>query len=277
MLFQKFLLLGLPVIALAATTTTEEDEDEVATTSTRTTSTTKPTITSSSSKDDDEDEEDEDEDSTTTTTAKGSKSTSLSSSKNTTSSSWPYEAFGNFVVELPECTRGCFEEPISQNVTESCAKLDNWNCICHFYKPSFYKEVFNDTIPVTTTTRTPRKTASTTTTTEEPTATETEASEVEIASEDFFICIEDACGIKKWGNGRNEFFDNVAALNKYCETEEKTYDEARNKRDYKEIDDAKKALAAKKAAEDAKNAGGRLESWGFAATAFVAFAAAFAL
>lgn len=289
MKLQKFLLLGLPVLALAATTTTEEDEDEVATTTTKSSSSTFKTLattTSSSSSDDEE----EDTATTTTTSSKGSKSTSLSSSKsdNSTeeesSSSWKYKAFGEFISDLPECTRTCFETPISLNVTENCARVENWNCICHFYKPSFYEKVFNDTPPVTTTTssRVTRKTstATSTTTSETATATVEAVSEEELAQDDFFICLEDACGLKKWGAAREEFFDRIDALNSYCETEEAVYDEKRNKDDYQEIEDAKKALEAKKKAEEAKkNAAGKigLGTWGFAATAIAGFAVAFAL
>jgi len=296
MLFQKFLLLGLPVLALAASTTTEEDEDQVSTTTKSTSTsgfkTSTATTSSSSSKvtDDEEEEEEEEEEKkvTVTTTSKGAKVTTVidaSDVKNSTTKNgnWEFDAFGEFITELPDCTRICFETPIMTNVTENCAKQDNWNCVCHFYKPSFYAKVFNDTLPVTTTTKSssPRKTA--TTTTEEPEATETEApmTAEEIAQDEFFTCLDDACGLRKWGAGREKFFDSIDALNTYCNTYEKTYDEARNKKDYADIKAAEEALAKKKKAEEEakkkKSDAGKLGMGVWAVTAVAGLTIAFGL
>jgi len=301
MLFQKFLLLGLPVLALAASTTTEkeEEEDELTTTSKssiKVTSTssgfksvTTTTSSSSSKTTDDEEEEEEEEDKVTiTTTSKGAKVTtvvSASDAKNSTSKngSWQFDSFGEFITELPDCTRICFETPIMTNVTDNCAKLDNWNCICHFYKPSFYQKVFNDSLPATTTTKTSsaRKTSTATTTTEEAEPTETVLSDEELAQEDFFTCLDDACGLREWGAGRDKFFTSINDLNTYCNTEEKTYDEARNKKDYADIEAAKQALAKKKKAEeDAKNKKSDARKLGmgvWVVTAVAGLAVAFAL
>jgi len=303
MLFQKFLLLGLPVLALAASTTTEkeEEEDELTTTtkasSTKATTTTSSgfksvttTTSSSSSKttDDEEEEEEEEDKVTITTTSKGAKVTtvvSASDAKNSTSKngSWQFDSFGEFITELPDCTRICFETPIMTNVTDNCAKLDNWNCICHFYKPSFYEKVFNDSLPATTTTKTSsaRKTSTATTTTDGAEATETPMSDTELAQDDFFTCLDDACGLRKWGAGREKFFTSINDLNKYCNTEEKTYDEARNKKDYADIKAAEEALAKKKKAEEEaknkKNDAGKLGMGVWAVTAVAGLAVAFTL
>jgi len=301
MLFQKFLLLGLPVLALAAsTTTTEEDEDQVSTTTKSTSTsgfkTSTATTSSSSSKvtkvtDDEEEEEEEEEEEkkvTVTTTSKGAKVTTVinaSDVKNSTTKKgdWEFDAFGEFIPELPGCTRICFETPIMANVTENCAKQDNWNCVCHFYKPSFYAKVFNDTLPVTTTTKSssPRKTATTTTEEPEATATEEAMTEEEIAQDDFFTCLDEACGLKEWGNGRDKFFDSIDSLNTYCNTYEKTYDEARNKKDYADIKAAEEALAKKKKAEEEakkkKSDAGKLGMGVWAVTAVAGLTIAFGL
>jgi len=103
----------------------------------------------------------------------------------------------------------------------------------------------------------------------------------EVAQEDFFTCLDDACGLRKWGAGREKFFTSINDLNKYCNTEEKTYDEARNKKDYADIKAAADALAKKKKAEeDAKNKksdAGKLGMGIWAVTAVAGFAVAFAL
>lgn len=304
MLFQKFLLLGLPVLALAASTTTQEEEEDELTTTKSTTKATSTkvsttssgfksvttTTSSSSSKttDDKEAEEEEEEEAkvTITTTSKGAKVTtvvSASDAKNSTSKngSWQFDSFGEFITELPDCTRTCFESPIMTNVTSNCAKLDNWNCICHFYKPSFYEKVFNDTLPATTTTKTSsaRKTSTATTTTAE--ATETAETLEEIAQEEFFTCLDDACQLRKWGAARDKFFTSINELNKYCNTEEKTYDEARNKKDYADIKAAEEALKKKKADEEAKknkkSDARKLGMGVWAVTAVTGLVAAFAL
>lgn len=308
MLFQKFLLLGLPVLALAASTTTEKEEEDELTTTTKSSSTksssTKTTTTSSgfksvttttsssSSKATDDEEEEEEEDKVTiTTTSKGAKVTtvvSASNAKNSTSKngSWQFDSFGEFITELPNCSRTCFETPIMSNVTSNCAKLDNWNCVCHFYKPSFYEKVFNDTIPATTTTKTSStrkstKTSTATTTTGGAEETEAALTNEEIAQDEFFTCLDEVCGVKEWGNGRNQFFGSIEKLNTYCNTEEKTYDEARNKKDYADIKAAEEALKKKKADEEAKknkkSDAGKLGMGIWAVTAVAGFAVAFAL
>jgi len=89
--------------------------------------------------------------------------------------------------------------------------------------------------------------------------------------------------VKKWGASRDSFFETIDSFHTYCDTEEKTYDEARNKQDYQDLADAKAALEKKKKAEEdaknKKNDAGRLGlgSWGFAVTAVVGFTVAFAL
>jgi len=295
MLLKKFLLLGLPVLAMAATSTDIEEEEDELTTTTKATSTsgfkTSITTTSSSSSSkatDDEEEEEEEEEVTVTTTSKGAKTTTVlsGSKKNSTKDDdeWPYTAFGDFIIELPECTRGCFQTPTELNITTgeggNCAKADNWNCICHFYNPGFYEKVFNDSLPATTTTKssTPRKTGSaTTTTTKEPEATETPITPEELAKEDFFICLEDACGLRKWGNGRDTFFDSVKKLHTYCQTEEKTYDKERNDEDFAELKRAKEALEKKKKEEAEKNNAGKVGMGIWATAAVAALSVAFAL
>src|SRR5690606_19336823 len=209
---------------------------------------------------------------------------SASEAKNATKKNdkWPYTAFGDFIVELPECTRGCFQAPTELNITTgedgNCAKADNWNCICHFYNPKFYQKVFNDSLPVTTTTKAPsRKTASATTTTETPEPTEDVITDEEIAQEDFFICLEDACGIQKWGNGRDSFFENVNKLHTYCQTEEKTYDKERNDEDFAELKRAREALEKKKKEDAAKNDATKFGMGIWATAAVAALSVAFAL
>ncbi|RPA78626.1 hypothetical protein BJ508DRAFT_416490 [Ascobolus immersus RN42] len=302
MLLKKLLLLGLPVIAMAATTTTdldEEAEDELTTTTKATTTSgfkISTTTSSSASKvtDDEEEEEEEEEDekmTTITTTSKGAKVTQVVSVNSTKAKNdnWPYEGFGDFILELPECTRFCFETPVSPNITVgeegNCAKADNWNCLCHFYNPTFYQKVFNDTLPkptTTSTTRAPRRTGSTTTTTEEPEATETDEPETpeSIAKDEFFTCLEDACGILKWGAYREQFMKATDKLNTHCLTEEKVYDKERNDEDFQAIEDAKKALEAKKKAEAEKakkNDAGKLGMGVWAVSAVAALTVAFAL
>lgn len=300
MLLKKFLLLGLPVIALAATTTEDvEDEDELTTTTKSTSTGFKTSITTSASSskvtaDDEEEEEEEEEDMVTiTTTSRGAKVTqviSASEAKNATddedSSSWKFKSWGELITDLPSCTRYCFEAPLAENVTNTnCAKMENWNCLCHFYNPKYYAKVFNDTIPVTTTTkatRTRTSTGSATTSTAEPTETaEAEMTDEEISQEDWFNCLDESCGIKEWGAVRDGFKKSIEEFHEYCMTEEAEYDEERNKQDFQDIKDAEEALARKKKEEEEKknrNSGaGRLDMGLWTVAAAVGLAAAFAL
>ncbi|RPA88139.1 hypothetical protein BJ508DRAFT_410020 [Ascobolus immersus RN42] len=116
----------------------------------------------------------------------------------------PYEGLPEFIVALPECTRGCFEEYVNSTLSNRCARLDNWNCVCYFYTKGIYNE--------------------------------TEADE---ANHDFFECIDDNCGVWKWGSERVNYYQKVMALKEHCDEVENVYDVKRNKKEFKEAEEAK--------------------------------------
>lgn len=117
----------------------------------------------------------------------------------------PFYGLPEFITALPECTRMCFEEPFRVAFNATCARLSNWNCVCHVYTGIIYNQTMID----------------------------------ELDSE-FFLCIEEACGVWKWGSERAAYYEKMLALKDHCDTMESVFDEERNKKDYREEAEARR-------------------------------------